>query len=577
MPLSLRFAASTPVWLEFPGPSVLMDIDGNGRPELIAARFSLPGGELLPIYALEFGPNETLIDRSDDLFRGAAPMVDFGRGVLARDVNGDGFDDLMIADHGLDVHPFPGARNLIMLSDGRGHLVNVSHRLGAETDFTHSLAAGDVDGDGRAEVFWNNLGVDPARLTTINRDGSVTDFAGGLPRLEDFTTVSMANLDGRRGDEIVLGVDQNIAPNGANRLLSYRDGRWSSTDLPTIDRPEGAIMLASRIVDIDGDGDRDILFIYTSASPFYQGWGLQVLTQGARGAFTDRTADFLPLSRQTDRRGEWASDLFLEDLNGDGREDLVISRNFPGDHLLFFQNARGRFVAQDVQFGTQDSVAIGDVTGDRRPDIVVTSGLTVRVYEVDQETRLNESITGRLSGDRLYGGHGQDSIAGRAGADLILGGSGADRINGGTGRDRLFGEGGNDRISGQRGNDRIDGGTGHDRLAGAAGHDLLLGRGGRDVLDGGTGNDRMTGGRGADDFIFRAGHDRITDFRPGQGDELHLSRAALDLGGRNARAVLRDFAEVRDGRVVLEFNDHDSVTLMNVGSLRGLADDIVLF
>jgi VCBS repeat-containing protein len=67
--------------------------------------------------------------------------------------------------------------------------------------------------------------------------------------------------------------------------------------------------------------------------------------------------------------------------------------------------------------------------------------------------------------------------------------------------------------------DTLDGGTGDDWLIGAGGGDLLIG---------GDGSDKMTGGTGADTFVISADaigsiNDVITDFNPGQGDQIDLS------------------------------------------------------
>lgn len=575
--LTLSQSIGLPVWLQYVGPSAVADLNGNGRPELVTGQFTVPGGEGLALTIFEFRPGGQLVDVSARLFRGPTPVVDFSRDLMIRDVNGDGAPDVLMADHGYDADPFPGAQNLLLLSDGRGHLVNATARLGGHVEFTHSMAVGDADGDGRTEVLWNNLGVDNARLQTIGRDGSVSAFSGGLPRMNQYVTATFAEMDGQRGDELILGVDQNIDPGGQNRIGSFQGGAWRFRDLPTVTRPEGVIVLDSLATDLDGDGLGDILFLYTSARPFYQGWGLQVLTQRADGSFADRTSDFLPLPAQTDRGGTWAPFLHLQDLNGDGRNDLVIARNFPGEHLLFFQNAKGRFVAQDVSFGTQDSVSLGDVTGDGRPDIVVTGSTFLNVYEVEQATRLDERVTGGARADRLYGGTGNDTLAGRGGADLILGGTQSDRILGGAGRDRLSGEAGMDTILGQGGGDRIDGGAQADRLLGGAGNDRIDGGTGRDLLNGQAGNDILTGGRGADVFVFSSGQDVITDFRSRQGDSLQLDASALGIDAATPLPrLLRQHASVTEDGVRLDFGSGKVLLLDGLQDVTGLADDIVL-
>ncbi len=93
------------------------------------------------------------------------------------------------------------------------------------------------------------------------------------------------------------------------------------------------------------------------------------------------------------------------------------------------------------------------------------------------------------------------------------------------GNDTVDGGGGDDIIYGGAGNDYLSGGAGWDRIYGGAGDDVLSGGAGGDKIKGGSGNDILTGGAGKDQFMFAvfgedgssgdAGHDTITDFRPG--------------------------------------------------------------
>jgi Ca2+-binding RTX toxin-like protein len=81
------------------------------------------------------------------------------------------------------------------------------------------------------------------------------------------------------------------------------------------------------------------------------------------------------------------------------------------------------------------------------------------------------------------------------------------------------------------GNDQINGSSAADVLWGFGGNDVIKGFGGNDLIDGGLGNDILKGGAGADRFLFdttldpNTNVDRITDFRPGQGDKIVLSEA----------------------------------------------------
>jgi Ca2+-binding RTX toxin-like protein len=136
----------------------------------------------------------------------------------------------------------------------------------------------------------------------------------------------------------------------------------------------------------------------------------------------------------------------------------------------------------------------------------------------------SKSVGGDLQGNIYHVWFGEEVDP--AGPPLIVGTSGSDRIQG-----TRF----NDEIKGLGGDAIIKGGDGNDRLIGSGGQDLLIG---------GLGNDILSGGLGADKFRFDSALnsstniDRITDFKPAQGDRIELARSIfMDLpAGRTLAA-----------------------------------------
>lgn len=81
------------------------------------------------------------------------------------------------------------------------------------------------------------------------------------------------------------------------------------------------------------------------------------------------------------------------------------------------------------------------------------------LYEGD---KFNNTITGSLLDDDIYG---------RRGNDYLYGSSGNDRLYGGAGDDFLFGDDGDDILYGAKGNDMMEGGLGADQFMGGQGID----------------------------------------------------------------------------------------------------------
>jgi len=101
--------------------------------------------------------------------------------------------------------------------------------------------------------------------------------------------------------------------------------------------------------------------------------------------------------------GSWPSAVSIGDVNGDGRNDAVLSTGFSNDpatkandhHIfVFLQNAVGGFV-QAVKYpaGNGKSVDIGDVNNDGRADVVVTVDNGIGVFYQNNSGGLSPMVT----------------------------------------------------------------------------------------------------------------------------------------------------------------------------------------
>lgn len=172
-----------------------------------------------------------------------------------------------------------------------------------------------------------------------------------------------------------------------------------------------------------------------------------------------------------------------------------------------------------------------------------------------------------INNARLLGTDALDAY-GNHKANILQGNSGSNTIVGMSGNDRLFGNAGDDALQGAKGADRVFGGDGNDRMTGDEGNDLM---------NGGAGNDIMIGGPGADVFVFDRdlGRDIVFDFT--SDDTLRFDRRLADAGVTTAQEFVDAHANVVNGAVVFDFASEQAVSLLNVSSLSGLADHIVLF
>jgi len=168
----------------------LLDIDNDGLLDMVGSQ-SIAGGDNVTVPSFAFiGQGDGSFVEDNSIFGATQPGVEHARQWLVDDFNNDGFDDLIVADHGFDMPAFPGQENLLLLNDGAGKLVDATATsLSTVSSFTHGVSSGDVNGDGFVDLFLNNAQIDPnpgfvaekeGRLWINNGDGSFTNQDLGL-------------------------------------------------------------------------------------------------------------------------------------------------------------------------------------------------------------------------------------------------------------------------------------------------------------------------------------------------------------------------------------------------------------
>lgn len=212
--------------------------------------------------------------------------------------------------------------------------------------------------------------------------------------------------------------------------------------------------------------------------------------------------------------------------------------------------------ANDVHHFTDDFRMLCNVEADRRVIDDTNGGVDWLNFA---------AMTGNLAVNMGAGGAIQ--VKGVTVAGLATGAAHFENLQAGDGADRLTGNALANRIHAGRGNDVVQGGGKADRLFGERGNDTLTG---------GAGGDILTGGEGRDTFRFNAafGADRVTDWAHGV-DRLALDDALWG-GGQTVQEVVETYGAIVAGAAVLTFAGNAVLTLSGVGSLEGLANDIVI-
>jgi hypothetical protein len=153
------------------------DINGNGKPDLVAALFNNNNG-----------PGELVVltnDGSGGFVSNATYTVGFGPScVVAVDVNGDGKIDLVTANGSVP----PGGLTVLTNDGSGGFVLDATLGTENFFTQSHWVAAADIKGDGKVDLISANIESPANTLTVFTNDGSgdfgsnATYIVGLLPQ-----------------------------------------------------------------------------------------------------------------------------------------------------------------------------------------------------------------------------------------------------------------------------------------------------------------------------------------------------------------------------------------------------------
>jgi hypothetical protein len=305
---------------------LLVDLNGDGREDLVASTLPWESGELQVALALPdgwFAPGETY-----------APT--HPGALVASDLDGDG---------DVDLHVSGSASSTLLANDGTGHFT-VRPPVASGYGEGSLVIRRDLDGDGAEdEVRVWGMSVQ-VRLAT-------SPFVQSFPdSFSNVWTVRAADLTGDGRPEIVVTYTQSFEPVGV--LLNAGDGTFTSVRYPydlysNVDDLE--------LGDVDADGDVDVVLMVHD--------GLAVARNDGAGALGDLETYPIPAGASVFPR----YDLLLADLDADGDRDALMG---DATGIAIAGNAGdGTFEEwRHLRTGQARGLAAADVDRDGRLDLL---------------------------------------------------------------------------------------------------------------------------------------------------------------------------------------------------------------
>ena len=222
------------------------------------------------------------------------------------------------------------------------------------------LAAGDLDGDGRAEIVGANWPPATAVNLFMNRNGGTFPNSTPVEAGQDPSDLVLVDVDEDGDLDLVVA---NV--HSSDLSVLFNDGKGGLGGTRRF--PTGAQPTYLGVADLNGDGHRDLLttsygdFLYVVNGDILNTYS--TLLGDGKGNFSFH-ADHITAPGPFDPR--------LNDWTGDGIPDLLVSSRF--GYLMFNRSLGDGTMATSLQFEIPEGASaatLGDFNGDARADFAV--------------------------------------------------------------------------------------------------------------------------------------------------------------------------------------------------------------
>ena len=311
------------------------------------------------------------------------------------DVDGDGYQDVLITGSSGDPYSGGVASSNLYLNDGNGNYMKDNSNF-FEGVQHGSVAFADVNRDGHQDLLitgQDNNNNPIAKLYKNSGSGNFTELLGTPFEGVQNSSIAFADVNGNGSQDVLItgrGDNYNII---AKLYINDGAGKYSEdTGVSFEGVQEGSVAFA----DVDGDNDQDLLITgYYDFSKLYKNDGAGNFSEGINASFA----------------GVSAGSIAFADIDGDNDQDVLITGGenfFNPVAKLYVNDGAGNYLEPTGTFftGAQNgSGAFADIDGDDDQDVLITGqdknyNNFAKLYENDGSGNYSEVIGTPFEGVR---------------------------------------------------------------------------------------------------------------------------------------------------------------------------------
>ena len=344
----------------------------------------------------------------------------------AGDINGDGFDDILIGQSWAEPNgnsragktyvvfgsdqSLSSSLDLTSLNGSNGFVINGIDESDQSGHWTSS--AGDFNGDGFDDILIGATDADPNGNSGAGETYIVFGSGQGFnPSLE------LANLNGNNGF-VLNGID-----------TSDLSG-WSASSAGDINSDGfDDILIGAILADSNGNRDAGATYVvFGRASQTAIEWNTETGIVSSFGiSLSAGKASTTPIGR-TIQDNNWELQT-TGDLNGDGQADVILRHALAGQNLAWYMAPGGQRIQSEALIGREVPNAnwsingTGDLNGDGKTDLILRNQVADQMvaWYMDGEGGIqDEALIGRGFGDNDWKIEAVADFNGDDKADFVL-------------------------------------------------------------------------------------------------------------------------------------------------------------